>query len=357
MQPYLPILRSLLSAWGHQCTRGGQPTVLIRINCCNFPLLTNLVPLDVIRDYVVFSNEVEFWWCDMKTRESGKVHKCYRLIDLKGMSSKSVDRKFLKVFEQSSKISEFLHPQLVAQTILVNAPSFIRWVVEALKAVGVSRRALDKLWVHKQVENKCIAEHDDILRLMDKETLPSYLGGLCNCVGGCVPGTPNSRTAPLDLDVREAREEIREAKKRLIAERQAQLDARKARLNLASHDSSNLDGSWTDNSDKTEPSRPADLPPRLAVASGSQVMDGTDEDNDYDVNEAAVEWEKEVPIDESVLEQEGEAPGIEQAERAGEEAEFHDAAEDPLETLLQKLQTGGNGDNEGDKREDGGVVI
>lgn len=303
MQPYLKTIRSLLSAWGHKSTRNGQPVVLIRVNCCNFPLLVSLVPLDIIRDYVIFSNEVEFWWCDRITRRSGKIHKCFRLVDLKGMSSKSIDRRFLKVFGQTSKMSEFLHPQLVAKTILVNGPSFIRWVVDALKAVGVSRRALDKLWVHKQDGDKPIAQHADISEFISLDCIPDFLGGNCSCTNGCVPGSPNDRREPIELDVSRTEARIREKKRNLIAERHKVLQEKQQQiLRQMSAEMQQVKGNVGD-----EVSRPEGLPPRQ------------DRDEDYDISS-------------------GEDDEARRKKEANNGDEFFDAKEEEaVHTLIEKM--------------------
>eukprot|EP01068_Selenidium_serpulae_P020874 Selendium_serpulae@DN9299_c0_g1_i1.p1 len=101
----------------------------------------------ILRDYIIFHNEIEWWHCNRVTRETGKLAKCYRVVDMRNCSSRQMDKRFLRVFSECSRLSEAIHPQLVAKTILVNAPTFIRWVLDALKYLGFSKRGLEKLWV------------------------------------------------------------------------------------------------------------------------------------------------------------------------------------------------------------------
>eukprot|EP00920_Eleutheroschizon_duboscqi_P007320 GHVT01016823.1.p1 GENE.GHVT01016823.1~~GHVT01016823.1.p1 ORF type:complete len:398 (-),score=51.17 GHVT01016823.1:739-1932(-) len=165
LRPFLPTIRSLLAACPHKQTRQGHPVILVRLGASNLATLMDVVPIDVMVDYIVFSNEVEFWLCDHLTRTHLKLFKTYRLVDLDQLSYYLVDRRFFSVFKNASMASEFLHPQLVAKTILVNAPGFVRWVVETLKMIGVSKRALAKLWLHERNLQKPLAEHQDLLEI------------------------------------------------------------------------------------------------------------------------------------------------------------------------------------------------
>jgi len=203
LRPYVAPIRRLMVAWAHKHTRDGQPLVIARIGLCNFRDLMRLVPADIIRDYIVFLNEVEFWLCDRETRRTKYLHKCYRLVDMKHSGARSIDRRFLRVFADASNLSEFLHPQLVGRTFLLNAPSFVRWIVAGLKTIGISKRALEKLWVHKPHKGTSIAEHPDVSAIVAPEHIPSFFGGGCECHKGCIPGHQNSLESPVPIDTEE----------------------------------------------------------------------------------------------------------------------------------------------------------
>ena len=52
-----------------------------------------------------------------------------------------------------------------------------------------------------QNSNKPITECPFLSQFLSPEDVPSFLGGGCNCPGGCIAGVPNSQTAPIeDID-------------------------------------------------------------------------------------------------------------------------------------------------------------
>ncbi|KAF8819185.1 putative SEC14-like protein 5 [Cardiosporidium cionae] len=221
MQPYLSAIRDFLAAWGHKSTRNGQPVVIVRISCCNFAALSRIIPADILCDYVLFSNEVEFWACDRLTRKTGWFHKTFRLIDLRGLSTKTFDRIFLKAFSASSQVAEFLHPQLVAKTILLNAPPLLRLVIDMVKKFGVSRRAMEKIWICKNQGSPSNDLSDVVTAIIDPNNIPSFLGGLCRCPFGCIPGTENDSTNPKVVNLEELTPKMEKQKMALQLERQS----------------------------------------------------------------------------------------------------------------------------------------
>lgn len=209
VRPYFPFIKKALVAWKHKSTIDNQPVVIARLKLCNFSLLLDHVPENVLVDYIVYSNEHEFLVCNEQTKKNNILCRTYRFIDLKGFMLKTFDRRFLKVFVRTSKLSEFLHPQLVGKTYLINAPSYIRVTIETLKRFGISKRTLNKLIIPKIPANKEPADCDWFHTLVDKEDIPTYLGGNCHCKEGCIPGFQNSLNEAVVLNAEEVKNEIK----------------------------------------------------------------------------------------------------------------------------------------------------
>ncbi|KOB62469.1 hypothetical protein PFHG_04263, partial [Plasmodium falciparum HB3] len=169
VKPYYSFIKKALAACEHKCTLDKQPVVIARLKLCNFTLLLDNVPENILVDYIVYSNEHEFSVCNEQTKKSKILCRTYRFIDLKGFMLKKFDRRFLRVFANTSKLSEFLHPQLVGKTYLINAPSYIRVTIETLKTFGISRRTLNKLEIPRSFSHKEPADCDWLNLLNDLE--------------------------------------------------------------------------------------------------------------------------------------------------------------------------------------------
>ncbi|SBT38328.1 sec14-like cytosolic factor [Plasmodium ovale wallikeri] len=261
IKPYYSFIKKALAASEHKSTLDKQPVVIGRLKLCNFTLLLDNVPESILIDYIVFSNEHEFIVCNEQSKKNNFLCRTFRFIDLKGFMLKKFDRRFLKVFAHTSKLSEFLHPQLVGKTFLINAPSYIRITIETLKTFGISKRTLNKLEIPKIISNKEPADCDWFKSLIDKNVslkikpiiqmciltcnrnildcvaviyysradfqglyslshffclfffslkdIPSYLGGNCKCKNGCIPGFQNDQDDPMKLNPEEIRTEIK----------------------------------------------------------------------------------------------------------------------------------------------------
>lgn len=215
MKPYFSLIKKSLVASKHKCTIDNQPVVIARLKLCNFTLLLDHVPESILIDYIVYSNEHEFLVCNEQTKKSKKLCRTFRFIDLRGFMLKTFDRRFLKVFARTSKLSEFLHPQLVGQTYLINAPGYIRVTIETLKTFGISKRTLNKLIIPQIAANTQPADCEWFCSLVRKEDIPTYLGGYCLCENGCIPGFENSLETALSLNAQEVEAEIKNYLKNL----------------------------------------------------------------------------------------------------------------------------------------------
>ncbi|SCM24004.1 phosphatidylinositol/phosphatidylcholine transfer protein, putative [Plasmodium berghei] len=209
VKPYYFLIRKTLAACSHKYTLDNQPVVIGRLKLCNFTFLLDNVPEDIIIDYIVYSNEHEFSICNKQSKKHNYICRTYRFIDLKGFALRKFDKRFLKIFASTSKLSEFLHPQLVFNTYLINAPSYIRITIETLKAFGISRRTLNKLKIPKAIENVESANCEWFNTIVDKKDIPSYLGGLCKCKNGCIPGFKNDQEYMEEFNLEDVKAEIK----------------------------------------------------------------------------------------------------------------------------------------------------
>ena len=154
---------------------------------------------DLLRDFMLLQRETAFHICNATTQKTGKLVKMMTFHDMGGMNF-SFDRKFLKQMGAVSKLSESLFPQLLQAVVLLNAPGFVRGLMTVARPF-FSRRLVEKI-------NFCGAESTHTAppdairrcpvatRLLAIDSIPSFLGGQCNCPGGCI-GHPNAQRTPL----------------------------------------------------------------------------------------------------------------------------------------------------------------
>ena len=154
----------------------------------------------MLRDFMLLQRETAFHICDTETRRKGRLVKMMTWYDINGMSI-ALDRRLMSEMGAISKLSESLYPQLLQAIVVLNAPAFVRGMLHIAKPF-FSKRVLEK--VHFCGNNtKCqnlapnaIYGCPVVMRLTTIDTVPTYLGGTCNCPGGCV-NRPNSQRQPL----------------------------------------------------------------------------------------------------------------------------------------------------------------
>jgi hypothetical protein len=169
----------------------GGPVQLVRQGAVDFePLLDIWTDEEMIR-WTSMQKEVAWQQCDRVTRETGRLVKLIVVNDFKGTPFRKPPSRWMNAFSESSKVAEKIYPQLVETTVMVNTPSWFKWVFSFIK-LFLSKRTLEKFKACKgDIENGDILECPYIRTHIAVESTPSYLGGRCECKGGCVPGLSN----------------------------------------------------------------------------------------------------------------------------------------------------------------------
>ena len=136
------------------------------------------------------------FYCDEMTRKHGRLYKAISVLDFNGFNlTRGNDSRFSKIIGDSSKLAEKLFPQLLGRTIFINTPSYFYWTFALIKPL-MSARAVEKM-VFCPAKGD-IAACPYLSRNLDLDKVPTFLGGSCNCVGGCIGGVPNSQTSPIN---------------------------------------------------------------------------------------------------------------------------------------------------------------
>ena len=91
---------------------------------------------------------------------------------------KHMSKQVRHFIQKITKVDQDFYPEYLGKMFIVNAPT-------AFKATW----AMIKPWLDKRTQKK-IEVHgghfsSKLLELVDSENLPEFLGGSCNCLGGC----------------------------------------------------------------------------------------------------------------------------------------------------------------------------
>ena len=125
------------------------------------------------------------------TRETRQLTKVLVLNDLKNLSLYSNDPRFFRVLGETSKNSEFMYPQLLEKTVFLNPPFIFRFIFSVAR-VFMSSGFLEKMKVcGGDTKKGDITKCPFALQNLEKEAIPTFLGGKCECKEGCVNGMEN----------------------------------------------------------------------------------------------------------------------------------------------------------------------
>ena len=106
------------------------------------------------------------------------------IIDLngKGLSS-MLEKDMKKLIEATSKSASDYYPETMGNTFIVNAPVTFRATWTVIKGF-IDEKTRSKIKIIGKDYTKTLLEY------VDAEKLPKFLGGECECEGGCLYAQP-----------------------------------------------------------------------------------------------------------------------------------------------------------------------
>lgn len=172
----------------HNISSFGDPMMIVRSACQNINEIA--LDLDISRILQKYLCEAAMQFCDAETRRRGYLVKLYIVNDMAGASPNPlVLRKISTVTGETSKRNEFLYPQMLGKYVIVNAPWGFATLFGMVKPL-ISKASVEKVHIHGALgpDSSRIAAKDMPLPFVgdDAAVLPSFLGGRCECEGGCV---------------------------------------------------------------------------------------------------------------------------------------------------------------------------
>lgn len=178
----------LISAF-HHSSSFEDPVLIIRAGLSNTQALMNTISVEKMVSWYNYFNEIAFQYCEAQTRRLGYFVKVITLQDLNGIGFVQ-EQRFFKAMGTSSKMNEWLFPQLIGKTILLNSPCWFNLAFAAASKV-MSPKSMEKVCNHQE---PLISDSETSRLVGTRETLPTFLGGLCQCEVGCIGKIPNAVT-------------------------------------------------------------------------------------------------------------------------------------------------------------------
>lgn len=184
----------------HKHARDESPIYIVRsAHTSAKELWSSGASVEDVMEWATFRKEVLFWRCDEITRRTGLLTKSLYILDLKH-SSIVQDMRGARAFGSSTKISDFLHPQLIEKTIILHPPATFRLIYQFAKPF-VSKKSISKICqcAATNKRNADIAKCPFVSARIDPSLIPTFLGGSCRCDDGrCICDIPNDKKNAAD---------------------------------------------------------------------------------------------------------------------------------------------------------------
>lgn len=157
---------------------GGEPLWVVRTAHSMQSQLMNTLTKEEVAEWMLLNKEVQFQICDTQTRKTRRLCKMITVIDLQGFSMGASDRRFFKALGDSSKDSAKCYPQLLGKSVIMNPPSFFRWMFKAF-SIFQPKSSMDKMAMCKVKGSatKSASECPWLSRHNGVDRVPAFLGG------------------------------------------------------------------------------------------------------------------------------------------------------------------------------------
>lgn len=154
---------------------GGGVAVLIRAGMCDSSTMFDRVTQQDMWDMNCMQREASFQECDRLTRETGLLCKQTMFLDMADTKlSSMMDSRQSKSHSEMSAIASKVYPQLMDKFCILNAPSWMGWLM-ALFSKFASKRSMEKVELFTSEEALWSSEWAS--KRLVRKNFPHFLGG------------------------------------------------------------------------------------------------------------------------------------------------------------------------------------
>lgn len=183
------VVQKYMKYGAHKFTKSGDVILIARLGISNEAALFDNITPDQFYQYMIDTNELGYRLLDHYTRTTRRLTKMYFIGDYTNnkfqISSKS--RAIASVQGRASNFSDYMYPQLIRKTVIINLPTIILAFWNMVK-IFFSKKMVEKLAI---IHATSIADHNLIKEAISINDIPTFWGGNCNCENGCIDKTPN----------------------------------------------------------------------------------------------------------------------------------------------------------------------
>jgi len=176
-------LNSYYPGKAHKLDKLGIPVYYERIGLVDTPGILKIVPKDdIVKYHIYFQENSEKIKFEATSNDPMKLVDlcCIGIEDLTGLGFKHLGSRAISLLKELFALDEAHYPCGVRKLYMVNSPTI----------VSVAWNLINPL-LDEDTASKVKFLSNDFMEILtqsiDKENIPSYLGGGCNCEGGCVP--------------------------------------------------------------------------------------------------------------------------------------------------------------------------
>lgn len=171
-------------------TVSGGFCVVIRGGLSDQSTMLDRVPTEDMYTANMAYREMAFQKCDAVTRETGVLAKQVLFFDMNGSKlSDMMDKRMSNMYAEISRISAAVYPQLQEKMCIVNAPTWMGWVMAIFKRLLPTRTmekfemytSADVMWNSEWASSRLVRERAPAFMggLLEDEHLPEELTGKC----------------------------------------------------------------------------------------------------------------------------------------------------------------------------------
>lgn len=150
-------------------------TVLVRGSFTNNDgLFANITYEEQVHVNMLY-REISFWQCNRATRAKGKLAKQVLLFDMSGVKfSDMMDKRQSEIHSKVTALAASYYPQLLQKMCMVNAPSWMTWVLSLSRKV-LPKRNMDKIEMF--TSHDVMWQSDWAKATLNPAYIPTFLGG------------------------------------------------------------------------------------------------------------------------------------------------------------------------------------
>uniref|UniRef100_A0A0C9RR20 TSA: Wollemia nobilis Ref_Wollemi_Transcript_467_1501 transcribed RNA sequence n=1 Tax=Wollemia nobilis TaxID=56998 RepID=A0A0C9RR20_9CONI len=178
--PERKLIKELYPHFHHKTDKLGQPVYIERLGRLQLEELLKITTLDRMLMYHIKEWEILIDWkfpaCSKKAGRT--INQSLTILDLKGVTLKHMSKHMRHFVQRISKVDQDYYPEYLGKMVIINAPTTFKAIWSIIKP-----------WLDKRTQKKIEVHGSNyahrLLDLVDHKNLPEFLGGSCQCPGGC----------------------------------------------------------------------------------------------------------------------------------------------------------------------------